>query len=132
MTPTNIVPTLVDGEEVVRVELVGHKGVFATVDAASFAKLPEAARRGRWYLNRGYTGLSYVKFSDAGGTTQSVARALAKARRGEIVSFRNGDRLDLRRGNLRVTRRKTREPADMTPTGSMAPPEATSGLTFAL
>lgn len=124
---------VVNGERVVRVPIKDHAGLFAVVDAASFNALPEAARTGRWYLNA--NGRFYVKFTGQGGRPSSVARAVAKPRTGQVVTFRDGDHLNLRRSNLRVTTRRlladwSAEP-DYTSAAGVLSAEPTSGYAFA-
>lgn len=68
--------------------------------------------RGRWFLNHNGFGKLYVR-ARCGGNTVMVARMLTGAGKGEVVSYRNGDPLDLRTENLE-SRQRPKQKADAT------------------
>lgn len=71
--------------------------------------------RGRWFLNHNGHGKLYVRAwgtnAQGGKNTVMVARVLTGAGKSEVVSYRNGDPLDLRTENLEAKPRKKVEGA---------------------
>lgn len=84
----------------VPVNCLGKKRV-VKVDVQSFSRLPDVARNSPWYLVRSST--KSKSWGVRVGTEHvRVSRLIVNAAPGEVVSHLNGDRLDLRRSNLRV------------------------------
>lgn len=91
-----------EGAPVVKVELTNRPGLFATLDREDFDNLISWGFPRRWFLNPSGTGHAYVRFAPGRfkGSNETVARTLMQPGKGVIVTYRNGDRLDLRRANL--------------------------------
>lgn len=94
-------PTLV----LVPVNVLGRQR-WVKIDKASFEALPKAAREAPWFLVRSArfhpSGKPDNSYGVRVGPQVRVARLIADAGPGEVVSHINLDRLDLRRTNLRV------------------------------
>lgn len=92
-----------DGAAVVLVEITNRRGRFATLDLSDWNEWC-AARSCRLFLNDTGNGYQYVRASSdkVRGSLASVARELVAPGRGRIVSYLDGDRLNLRRKNLFV------------------------------
>lgn len=92
--------------EFVRVPITNRPGVYAKVDRGAFDRFAASGRSLSWFLNENGRGSFYVRFSapEFVGQVETVARVLIGAGRGEQVEYVNGDRLDLRRENLRIGR----------------------------
>jgi hypothetical protein len=96
----------VDGTPIVKVEMSNRPGWFALVDLIDFEDLLLGGVTLPWFVNENGGGLEYVRFTrkDVAGRLASVAPRIMRPAKGWIVSYRNGNRLDLRRRNLEVTR----------------------------
>jgi hypothetical protein len=80
----------------------------AVMHAADLDRLSDAGVGCNLCLNPSGRGIAYVRASQRGGNTVNVARFIAGARRGEVVRYHDGDRRNLRRENLYLTRGKAR------------------------
>jgi len=80
---------------------LGNSPKKAQVHRDDLERVKAAGYTGAWFLN-GCNGYSYVRTgrSDLVGRLESVARIIAEAKPGQIVKYRDGDRLNLRRDNL--------------------------------
>lgn len=94
-----------DGEAVVRVELANMRGTFVTLDEPDFDRIVDSGIAPRWVLNEAFPGFYYVRCyqPDVAGKLGLVARHVLEAGRGQVVKYRDGDRLNLRRSNLYLT-----------------------------
>lgn len=94
------------GLAVVRVELANKRGLFVRMDAADYDAWTAAGRSTRFWLNQNgpLTGTYRVVYPnpDVAGSIAGVARDIMQPGLGQTVSYRNQDRLDLRRSNLEV------------------------------
>jgi hypothetical protein len=92
-----------DGAKIVRLELKNGKQV--KMDAASFLWLREAGYSLRWTNTTDRRGNEYVMIpvTKASGNLLTAARVIMGAERGQQVSYRDGDRLNLRTDNLAVS-----------------------------
>ncbi len=92
------------GRPSVRVPLINQTDQSAVVDAADLEALRAAGYSTRWFLNRSGSGHPYVRVASrryAGGV-ETVARIILQPGRNRVVSYRDGDPLNLRRANLMV------------------------------
>jgi hypothetical protein len=91
------------------VPLAGGRGR-AVVDLEDFERLTGALSvSDQWYLNANGTGSFYVRSHRLTTDTRSllsVANEIARAGRGQQVAFIDGNRLNLRRSNLRLVVRR--------------------------
>jgi hypothetical protein len=96
----------VDGTPIVKVEMSNRPGWVAVVDLIDFEDLLLGGATLPWFVNRNSSGLEYVRFtfSCVAGRLASVAPRIMRPGKGKVVTYRNGNRLDLRRRNLEVTR----------------------------
>lgn len=94
----------IDGTPIVQVEMTNRPGWFAIVDRIDFEDLILRGVPLRWFVNRSGAGNEYVRFgrSDVAGKLGSIAPLIMRPGKGRIVTYRNGNRLDLRRRNLQV------------------------------
>lgn len=94
------------GASLVKVEMTNQPGVFATVDEEDFRRLVAEGYPKRWFINMSSTGYWYVRFSSDRylGKLESVGRVIMNAPKGRVVKYRDGDRTNLRRSNLYLTR----------------------------
>jgi len=92
-----------DGNEIVRVPLANHP-LPAIMDADDYDRLMAADLSNAWTLNEVGHGLAYVRagHSRAIGQLVTIARLIVDAGAGVMVRYRDKDRLNLRRDNLRV------------------------------
>lgn len=98
---------LVDGRPVAFVPLGEQR--FAVVDAFDLDQLSAAGVSLNWYVGIDDRGAEHVRVRSAKPErfpVVSVARLIAGAGPRERVTFRDSDRLNLRRENLRVSPRK--------------------------
>lgn len=97
-------PAAPDGSRVTLVEISNRRGAFARFDADDWDEL-FAERRPSLMLH-GAKNTFYVRTACPGvvGGVDTVARLLTGAGRGEVVKHADGDRLNLRRANLRLCR----------------------------
>jgi hypothetical protein len=102
----NYLSTRFAGRDAVRVELTNAPGRHAILDADDFAALVARGYSRSWYLNQSGTGQTYVRLSCSKwlGYNETVARLIVSAGNGQVVKYRDGDPLNLRRGNLTVHR----------------------------
>jgi len=148
------------GRSIVRVEIVNLRGVYAIVDQDDFERLAADGHSMRWFLNENGAGAHYVRClaPDFIGRVETVARLVMQAESGVGVRYASGDRLDLRKSNLRLAahnraRGQTRSADEFAPdlrakpdslvippppiadqprpSGTMGTPEPTSGYAFA-
>ena len=100
------------GKPTVRVPVDAKGERWATLDAADFDEIVAEGISLTWHYNSAgpKKRWSYVKAHSgaASGGLVMVARVIMGAGPGEIVSYRSGDRLDLRRRNLIVERGKAK------------------------
>jgi hypothetical protein len=102
----NYISTRSAGRAAVRVELTNAPGQQAVVDADDFAALVAQGYSRSWYVNRSGTGQTYVRLSSRKwlGNNETVARLIVGAGKGQVVKYRDGDPLNLRRRNLVLKR----------------------------
>lgn len=100
--PKIIHSTDIDGTPIVQVEMTNRPGWFAIVDRIDFEDLLLRGVSRRWFVNCNGRGQEYVRFgrSDVPGKLGSIAPLIMRPGQGLIVTYRNGNRLDLRRRNL--------------------------------
>jgi len=94
------------GRDIVKVPLDNAELRWAVVDAEDFDRLQNAGLTGLWFaVNDGGDRL-YVRTTcvDVSGGQVTVARAILGLGRGEVVRYRAGDRLDLRRCSIQSER----------------------------
>lgn len=106
MTPQITHATASDGAPIVKVPLGNRPGLFATIDLADFQSWEASGHSIRWFINGNGFGQEYVKFARQGvaGGVHGVARLALGVGNGWRLSYRNGDRTNLCRSNLRVKR----------------------------
>lgn len=81
--------------------LVGQRGGIAIVDVTDFGELLVlAGKKQRWYLKGNDHGVVTCQLGN--GKDVCVARVIMRAGRGEMVEYKDGDPLNLRRSNLRL------------------------------
>jgi len=90
-----------NGASVVLVPLA--TGQTARVDPADWEALLLRGISPNWTRNTAGPGFAYVRARGPGRGLVMIAREVVGARPREIVSHRNGDRLDLRRSNLKLS-----------------------------
>lgn len=100
-TPTLAVDS--DGLAIVRVYLSNHP-IPAEIEREDYDALTGAGASPNWIYNSNGHGQRYVrsKHPDTGKERVQIGRIVAGAGRGQIVRYRDGDRLNLRRSNLVV------------------------------
>lgn len=79
----------------------GHS---ARLDRCDWESLLQRGITGNWTFNEVGKGHAYVRAKALGKKLVMIAREILGARPGEIVGYRNGDRTDLRRSNLLLSR----------------------------
>ena len=79
--------------------VVLQDGSTAKVEARDYCLLQAAGWTARW-TQRKVTGNNYYPSINHGDKIRPLARIILDARKGERISYRNGDRNDLTRGNL--------------------------------
>lgn len=80
-------------------------GSLALVDRIDRLALIASGHDGRWLINKGGTGLPYVRIQGPHGLA-SVPRLILGTRPNEAIAYKNGNRLDLRRTNLEIRLRR--------------------------
>ncbi|MBN8872178.1 MAG: HNH endonuclease [Rhodospirillales bacterium] len=107
----------IDGEAVVRVELFGKgaAGRSMILDAKDWRSISRrwgvhwicyASSKGSVYVGSGRRAPASQAKQSGPAPTALLSRIITKAPPKAVVTYRNGDRLDLRRGNLEVTTRR--------------------------
>ena len=77
-------------------------GKSATIDRDDYERFIRDGVSLNWYLTIDRDGRHYVHVhAPLLGNVVTVARLIMRAGRGEIISYYNGNRLDLRKANLR-------------------------------
>jgi len=107
MTKPAVMRDTIDGRQVAFVPL--GDGRFAVVDAVDFDQLVAAGVSANWHIGVDDRGADHVRIRSAKPErfpVVSVARLITGAGPRERITFRDGDRLNLRRENLRVSPRK--------------------------
>ncbi len=96
-----IFTTDADGNAIVLVPLANHASP-AKLFADDFDRLMTDGYSDQWTLNTAKGGYSYVRVanSQVAGCLESVARLVTNAGRGQVVRYRDGNRLNLRQDNL--------------------------------
>lgn len=81
------------------------RGTFVTLDEPDFDRIVASGIAPRWVLNEAFPGFYYVRCyqPDVAGKLGLVARHVLQAGQGQVVKYRDGDRLNLRRSNLYLT-----------------------------
>ncbi len=104
MTDTNSGPTAAP----VAIPLGNSPGDFALLDPADWTAWQTAGMPERLFLNHTGGGRSYVAYVDtsAPGELAYLARWIMKPGRDQCVRYLTRNRLDLRRSNLRLIKRK--------------------------
>lgn len=96
------------GDPIVMVEIVRRPGTFVTLDPEDFDRWQASGRPTRFWLNQNgpLTGTVRVVFSNPAvqGRLSGLARELLQLDEGEIVFYRDGNQLNLRRSNLAARR----------------------------
>lgn len=93
----------VDGAAVVHVQMSNAPGTFATFDAADYDRLRKLYP-GLWRLNDNGKGAIYVRAIAPGSGHRNVnlAREALQPGQRQVVRYRDGNRLNLRRSNLQL------------------------------
>lgn len=91
--------TAADGVACVSLPLANREERWFTTEEA-YEDLMKAGMSGRWRLSHGVRRIGYVAGWLPGYGHQVIARLIARARKGEQVSHRDGNRLNLRPENL--------------------------------
>lgn len=77
-------------------------GAAAILDRPDYEQFVQDGVTLNWYMTRDRHGNEYVTFFDRQHRNiVTVSRRIMRAGRGEVISYYNGNRLDLRRANLR-------------------------------
>jgi hypothetical protein len=91
-----------DGEAIVLVSLANHREP-AKLFASDFEGLMRQGVSGMWTLNSNGYGSEYVRCPASGkGRLFTVARLIVRPAKGQVIRYRDGNRLNLRRDNLIV------------------------------
>lgn len=89
----------INGTRIANVSLAKGHGI-VELHAEDFEALLQSGFSGNLCLNHNNHGNWYVRASQVGGNTVSVARLVTRAGRHQVVRYRDGNRLNLRRSNL--------------------------------
>ncbi|WP_313031158.1 hypothetical protein [Brucella sp.] len=95
------------GKQVLKVPLDDAGADFALIDAADYQRLIDSGITPNWFKNGDGQGRTYVRaglWRDGKGTVIQIARAVLKAEGRRVVHYLNGDSLDLRMSNLRLSK----------------------------
>lgn len=94
------------GMAALKVPLDGHGLRHAIVSPHGYQCVIDSGLTGAWFTNGNGHGRRYVRTWAPGrpGTLALIARVILEAGPGEVIRYANGDSLDLRISNLRVTR----------------------------
>lgn len=90
-------------------------GESARLDAHDWERLLLRGVTPNWTLNTTARGHAYVRAQRSRGNLVMVAREVLDARPGEIITYRNGDRTDLRRSNLQIAKGGRAKATDQSP-----------------
>lgn len=92
------------------VPVTNSPGHFVRVDLEDLRRLEAQGQAGAWFLNGNDHRPRYVRTQNGPGKGRlhQVARLITQAGPGEIVRYRDGDRLNLTRANLSLVRRHRR------------------------
>ncbi|MDK9726195.1 MAG: HNH endonuclease [Sterolibacteriaceae bacterium MAG5] len=92
-----------DGKPIVLVQL-GNKPALAKLLRDDFEAMQAAGFTDQWFVNDNGTGNAYVRCTgaDIRGGIATVARLIMEPPKGFQVRYRDGDRLNLRRDNLKL------------------------------
>lgn len=90
-----------NGEPIVHVPLA--TGETATLDRGDWDRLAASGVSPNWTCNPNGHGASYVRVGDASlrGKLAIISRRIMDAQPGEMIRYRDGNRLNLRRANLK-------------------------------
>ncbi len=90
-----------DGTPVVLVP-IKHSDLCATVNEEDFDRMMEAGFSDQWWFEETYPGCKYVRVTDPSlaSNNLTISRLVVEAGARQIVKYRDGDRLNLRRENL--------------------------------
>lgn len=106
-----------DGKAIALVRL-GNRPAFAKILEEDFRTIQEAGFTDRWFINDNGNGNAYVRCGAAQvrGNVGTVARLIMEPPKGYQVRYRDGDRLNLRRDNLKLEKgaRPKKYPEEMT------------------
>lgn len=116
-----------DGESIVLIPLA-NQPASAKVLVAVFRAIIEAGYSDQWTFNDNGKGQAYVRCGDSRtrGNLATVARVIMEPPKGYQVRYRDGDRMNLRRDNLRLEKKvrarskKYPNPEDDRPAGEGA------------
>lgn len=92
------------------VPVTNSPGHFVRVDLEDLRRLEARGKAGAWFLNGNGGRSRFVRTRRTGSRhLVQVARLITQAGPGEIVRYRDGDRLNLTRANLSLVRRHRRD-----------------------
>ncbi|ATC32510.2 hypothetical protein CA606_09200 [Caulobacter vibrioides] len=93
------------------VPVTNSPGHYVRVDLGDLRRLEGRGQAGAWFLNGNDRRPGYVRTQNGPGKgrLRQVARLITEAGPGEIVRYRDGDRLNLTRANLSLVRRHRRD-----------------------
>lgn len=101
------------GTSVLKVPLDDYSNNFALVDEADYQRLFNSGVTPNWFLNGDGKGRVYVRagsWRDGKASVIQIARAIVRGEGSRVVHYINGDRLDLRSNNLRLSRSRAVKP----------------------
>lgn len=101
------------GTSVLKVPLDDDANNFALVDEADYQRLFDSGVTPNWFLNGDGKGRVYVRagsWRDGKASVIQIARAIVRGEGSRVVHYINGDRLDLRSNNLRLSRSRAVKP----------------------
>ncbi len=101
-----------DGTPIVQVPLK-HSDQYATLYAEDFDRIMELGYSDQWWPKETWPGCCYAFVSNPRlhHNNLTVARLVVEAQHRQIVKYHDGDRFNLRRGNLHITEGATKRPA---------------------
>lgn len=99
-------PSITVADGCAYVPVTNSPGYFVRVDLEDLRRLEAQGQAGAWFLNGNGGRSRFVRTRRAGSRhLVQVARLITQAGPGEIVRYRDGDRLNLTRANLTLVRR---------------------------